>query len=226
PNPEQTAEIKHRLSYRYPFEKLATTLSKRAASALQEGSFDTRYFAKAKPEFLSKSGLTPSERGTCLHKFMQYADFQTAERNPQEALDRLVEQAFLTETEAAAIETEVISGFFKSALYRRIKQSPALYREKKFAILEKAGTLDPGLPEALGEEKVMIQGIVDCAFEEDGKLVILDYKTDRVTTPEQLTERYKDQLQTYRKALSRCMGKEVKEAYLFSFALGKEIKVE
>ena len=67
---------------------------------------------------------------------------------------------------------------------------------------------------------------MDCAFEEDGKLVVVDYKTDHVSDPDHLIDLYRDQLLTYCTALSRCTGMEVKEAYLFSFALGKEIPVK
>ncbi len=218
--------MKERIQYEYPYQALATTLTKRAASTLQEGTFNLRYFAKAQPEFLSKSGLTPAERGTCLHKFMQYADFLTAAKDPQAELDRLVDEEFLTQTEAEAISPAVVSRFFRSSLYARIEKSPQLLREKKFAILEDAGIFDPDLPEPLSKEKVLVQGIVDCAFEEDGKLVVVDYKTDHVSDPDRLTDLYRDQLLTYCTALSRCTGMEVKEAYLFSFALGKEIPVK
>lgn len=226
PDSQLVAELKERIQYEYPYQALATTLTKRAASTLQEGTFNLRYFAKAQPEFLSKSGLTPAERGTCLHKFMQYADFLTAAKDPQAELDRLVDEEFLTQTEAEAISPAVVSRFFRSSLYARIEKSPQLLREKKFAILEDAGIFDPDLPEPLSKEKVLVQGIVDCAFEEDGKLVVVDYKTDHVSDPDRLTDLYRDQLLTYCTALSRCTGMEVKEAYLFSFALGKEIPVK
>ncbi len=226
PDPKLVAELKERIQYEYPYQALATTLTKRAASTLQDGTFNLRYFAKAQPEFLSKSGLTPAERGTCLHKFMQYADFLTAAKDPQAELERLVNEEFLTPTEAASISPSVVSRFFRSNLYARIVKSPQLLREKKFAILEDAGTFDPDLPEPLSKEKVLVQGIVDCAFEEDKKLVVVDYKTDHMSDPDRFIDLYQEQLLTYCTALSRCTGMEVKEAYLFSFALGKEIPVK
>ncbi len=224
-NADLVQNLKERLSYEYPYAALATTVTKRAASTADEGLFHPDYFAKAQPEFMSKLGFTPAERGTCLHKYMQYADFLNAARNPKDELDRLVAEDFFTEGEAAVIPTEKVKRFFESSLAARIFASPTLYREKKFAVLEDAGTFDPTLPEPLSSEKVLIQGIVDCAFEENGHLVVVDYKTDRVLDPAQLTDRYRSQILTYCRALTSCTGTPVKEAYLYSFALDTEVPV-
>ena len=72
----------------------------------------------------------------------------------------------------------------------------------------------------------MIQGIADCIFEKDGKLVLVDYKTDRNVTEKTLISRYDLQLKLYSVALAAILGKEVQEAYLYSFHLGKAVQVE
>lgn len=214
-----------RFNYQYPYAALSTTVTKRAASSIKEDYFSTDFFANSRPEFLSQKGLTPSQRGTCQHKFMQFADFPRAKKNPAEELERLVSEGFLNTQEAAVIDTQKVSNFFASKLYQRIEVSPKLMREKKFAVLKPAGLFDPTLPSPLSEENVLIQGIVDCAFEEDGALIVLDYKTDRVKEPETLVALYQDQIQTYCQALETCTGMPVKEAYLYSFALDREIPV-
>ena len=63
---------------------------------------------------------------------------------------------------------------------------------------------------------------------EDGELILVDYKTDKARKGEEkdLSERYRNQILDYAEALSRAAGKSVKEAYIYSFGLGKEIKVE
>ena len=73
-----------------------------------------------------------------------------------------------------------------------------------------------------------MQGIMDAYFMEDGELILVDYKTDKVKKGEEkaLSERYRNQILDYAEALSRAAGKPVKEAYIYSFALGKEIEVE
>ena len=78
-------------------------------------------------------------------------------------------------------------------------------------------------------EGQLIQGIIDLYFEEDGELVLVDYKTDRVMKDEagekELVKRYAIQLDYYAKALTQLTGKKVKEKIIYSFALGKELSV-
>ena len=74
-------------------------------------------------------------------------------------------------------------------------------------------------------ETVLVQGIIDAYFEEDGELVVVDYKTDSVTTSEELVSRYQMQLDYYAQALEQLAGKHVKEKLIYSFALKREIAV-
>ena len=74
-------------------------------------------------------------------------------------------------------------------------------------------------------EQLLVQGIIDVYFEEPDGLVVLDYKTDRVRTKEELIQRYQSQLDYYARALSQITGKTVKEKIIYSFTLGKEIRV-
>ena len=99
-----------------------------------------------------------------------------------------------------------------------------LRREFRFSILADASRFfDTG-----SEEKILLQGVIDCFFEENGGLVIVDYKTDRVFEEEEISERaeyYRGQLAAYAHALSRICGKKVKECILFFLAAGKEVKL-
>ncbi|MBQ2015982.1 MAG: UvrD-helicase domain-containing protein, partial [Clostridia bacterium] len=98
------ADLKERMNWRYPHEALSTSLSKRSASHLAEKPFSTEFFAESRPESLSRHGMTPAERGTCLHKFMQYADFSLAEHDPEAEKQRLVDRGFLLPDEAEVID--------------------------------------------------------------------------------------------------------------------------
>jgi len=224
-NEELRDELLERMQYEYPYAALTTTVAKRAASAIDEPLFSEEYFATARPEFLSRQGLTPAQRGTCLHKFMQYADFLRAAEDPEEERARLVAEEFLTAQEAAVVPVEKVQKFFASSVAKRIFAAEDLMREQKFAVLLPAGQFDPTLPADAADEHVLIQGIVDCAFVEGGQAVILDYKTDKVSTPEELVERYRPQILTYCEALPRALGLPVKEALLYSFALDREVPV-
>ena len=75
------------------------------------------------------------------------------------------------------------------------------------------------------DKEILIQGIVDAYFVEDGKIVLMDYKTDRVDSDEKLIARYGKQMELYKKAIEGAEGLAVKEAVLYSFCLNREIIV-
>jgi ATP-dependent helicase/nuclease subunit A len=87
------------------------------------------------------------------------------------------------------------------------------------------GSLHKEQPFVVELEGVLVQGVIDAYFEEDGKYIILDYKTDRLDTPEEFAERYKIQLDYYKKALEQITEKEVSETMIYSFRLGRGIKM-
>ena len=97
-----------------------------------------------------------------------------------------------------------------------------LMREKPFMMGVPANELDNKFPQ---DEMVLIQGIIDAWFFEGGDIVLMDYKTDHVRDGQELIKRYKIQLDLYKRALEASTGKSVKEIYIYSFALGKEIKL-
>ena len=97
-----------------------------------------------------------------------------------------------------------------------------LYLEQPFVLSVNANEVREEFPDS---EKVLVQGVIDVYFEEDGKLVLMDYKTDRVESADELISRYKTQLDYYSEALSRLEKKPVAEILIYSFALGKVIKV-
>ena len=114
--------------------------------------------------------------------------------------------------------------FLKSSLAKRMRKAGAcgkLHREQPFVMGLSANRLDPEYPE---QEQVLIQGIIDVYFEEDGNIIVADYKTDVVKTPEELIDRYQVQLDYYGEALERLTGKKVTEKVIYSFALGKEFR--
>ena len=98
-----------------------------------------------------------------------------------------------------------------------------LMREKPFMMGISASELDPKFPE---EEMVLVQGIIDAFFIEDGEVVLIDYKTDRVSDGETLIRRYKKQIELYRRAIEAATGYRVKESYLYSVALRKAVQIQ
>ena len=101
--------------------------------------------------------------------------------------------------------------------------SSKIHREFKFSLLSRAESYYPGG----GNDEVLLQGVVDCFFEEDGELVVIDFKTDRVTeeTIEERAKHYTPQLDTYAKALERITGKRVKERIVYFFTLKRAFNI-
>lgn len=217
--------IADRCEYRYPYEALSFAVSKRSASQVDKNVIDREYFASSRPAFLSDDGLTAAQRGTATHAFMQYADYNRASVSVKDEINRLVSNGIISENEGGAINVRAVEKFFLSDLYKRISESSLVMREKKFTVSVPAYEIYPELA-AFPEEQVLIQGIADCVFLENGSLTVVDYKTDSLLTEEAFVEKYRSQVLTYRRALSLCTGLEVGKTLLYSFRLGKEIAVD
>ncbi|MBP3441596.1 MAG: helicase-exonuclease AddAB subunit AddA [Clostridia bacterium] len=211
------SEVKERIEYEYPYADLAFVRAKSAPSEFESQRFDSTYFASSKPQFLSKSGMNPASRGTATHKFMEFFDYSEEVYDIDLQISRMVRDRHLTEHEAAVLERDKLRRFFESDIAKRIRSSSALLREKKVTVGIRAGELYLELAPEMRDEIVVVQGYVDCAFVEDGELIIVDYKTDRGVTMEELRERYRTQLKMYEFALSECTGMKVRGTLIYSF---------
>lgn len=218
-------EVQARLDYSDPRSVLSSVPAKRAASDGSERGINREYFASSRPAFMSSGGLTPAQRGTATHKFMQFSDYAAARADIESELARLVDGGFLSEDEGKAVNIGAAKQFFMSPLAERIFASDNVMREKKFAALFPAKFFYPELTGESAEEKIVVQGIADCVFVEDGELVIVDYKTDTGVDAEALLDRYSAQLEIYREALSQALGMPVKETLLYSFFMNSTVKV-
>lgn len=218
-------EVQARLDYSDPRSVLSSVPAKRAASDGSERGINREYFASSRPAFMSSGGLTPAQRGTATHKFMQFSNYAAARADIESELARLVDVGFLLEDEGKAVNIGAAKRFFMSPLAERIFASDNVMREKKFAALFPAKFFYPELTGEAAEEKIVVQGIADCVFVEDGELVIVDYKTDTGVDAEALLDRYSAQLEIYREALSQALGMPVKETLLYSFFMNSTVKV-
>ncbi len=220
------ADVRARVEYVYPYLPLSEVAAKRAASHGEESAVDSAFFATSRPAYMNSRGLTPAQRGTATHAYMQFADYGRAASDAGAEGERLAAEGFLTSVQAQAVDYGQITRFFAGPLYERIRRSPHVYREEKFAIEVPAGEYYD-LPDGeMARELIFLQGIVDCAFEENGGLVIVDYKTDRVRDARTLLEHYSGQMNVYRRAMELCKGLPVRACILYSFALGEAIYVE
>ncbi len=209
--------IKERLSYKYENAQLCSVSAKQTASGLDESVKSLDYTASSMPAFLYDGEMTPAQKGSAMHAFMQFCDYDNAKADIEAEISRLCERSFITPEQAQVLDRKALNTLFSGELARRIFGADKLYREFKissFVKLKEISDID-------SDEEVLIQGISDCVFEENGELVLVDYKTDRVKTGEQLLSMYKNQINFYKNAVSRALGKNVKEALLYSFSLSK-----
>lgn len=223
PSGETLARLQKILDFSYPWQAQTQIPGKIAASQLGKGDTAKEFRFAARPAFLTGEKLTGAQRGNALHKFMQFADYEAAARDPAAETERLARMGFLSALEAQAVDERKLRDFFESPLAARIFSAEKVLREMRF--LAEAGRKEIGdfmeLPD--DESRLVVQGIADCVFIEDGGAVIVDYKSDRVKTPEELARRYRGQLEIYRRVLGESLGVPVKECVLYSFALSRQI---
>ena len=224
PDMEIVSKIKENLAFKYPYEDILNIESKTSVSALANKAESSKYAFMNEPSFMSKGGITATGRGTAMHKVMQFIDF-TKYNDIESEIERLYEWQFISETEAASVNTEKLKAFFESDLFRRIQKSNTVKREMRFLTEVSAKKISPDLDSRFENEKVIVQGAVDICFVEDDGIVVLDFKTDRVEKEEQLIDAYGEQLSIYALACEKIFEKPVKEKIIYSFALSKEIKI-
>ena len=221
PDGDIIKNIREHLAYTYP-HAVSCTLSAKITASHLPGEAAAPHLTCSRPAFLTDGKLDAAARGTAMHTFMQLADFAAAADDPAAELRRLTANGQLTEPQAAAVDLRRVRAFFEGALYRRLAASDRVLREWRFSFEMPASRFAPGADDS---DSVTVQGMIDCAFFEPDGIVLLDYKTDHVTDPEPLAERYRDQLAIYAAALEAIFHLPVKEQYLYSFALKREIRL-
>lgn len=212
--------IKSRAEYKYDGTIYSAIPAKRNASELDESIKSSEFFASSKPAFLNDGGLTPGQKGTAMHSFMQFCDYKNCRENLEKEISRITENGYISKQEADSLDRNELSQFFESEFAKRLFSSDKIYREIKVTTFVPVSEFED-VDEKFSEEKILVRGISDCVFEENGELVLLDYKTDRVKTEEELLSRYSNQIGFYRKVIEKTLEKPVKEAVLYSFSLGK-----
>lgn len=239
-------KLDEKLSWSYPYAsdtdlktKISVTeLKRRQAMVLEEDTPpQEEWFAKERenlvPAFLrsqDRQEVFGALRGSAVHKVMEEVDFvqsinssdRTADIRMQ--MEHMLTEGRITKEMKELVRPGMLGRFLNTPLASRMakaQQQGELYKEQPFVM---------GIPASMvyeggSRELVLIQGIVDVYWVEDGELVILDYKTDAVKKEEQLAQRYQVQLDLYGEALQKATGKKVKEKIIYSFSLQSPIKI-
>ena len=168
--------------------------------------------------------LTGAQWGTLMHEAMQWLPLaQYTQASLTKELDALVTKGTFTEEERNLLSDTSLYKFFSSDLGKRLINAKRIEREMPFSMLFEGKRVYDTLEDG---ENLFLQGIIDTAFEEDGEWVLVDYKTDRVKSGEDLIKRYKIQMDLYKEALQRLTGMPVKASYIYSFRLHDAISID
>lgn len=229
------ASICQALDYTYPYPVAAQTPTKLTATQLKgryldeelEDTAPTRTPRRYRKPAFSTEGreLSAAEIGTATHLAMQFIRYEacTSLAGVEAEIRRLREERFLTDEQAGVVEAAKIARCFASPLGQEIRAAKKVLREFKFSVLVDASRF---FPEA-GQERIMLQGVVDCClFTEEG-ITVIDYKTDRVRPGEEeaAARRYQPQLDAYSQSLAEIFDQPVQKRLLYFFATGAIVAV-
>ena len=195
----------------------------KAAAGEMPGERDERSTTLAQPAFsMERDSISSMQAGTLMHLVVEKLDFAEAAAHGRqyirETIDRLCEDGTITDEEAAAVRIDNIEAFFRGEPGKRAAMSKHLYKEREFILRRNVKGAD-----------TIVQGIIDCYFEEEDGIVLIDYKNSYAGNEErerELVRMYEGQIDIYREALEIASGKPVKEAYLYLFGSKKFIAVK
>ena len=215
-------EINTKLSWTYEYLNLSKIPSK--VSVTELGKYTDIYDKERsvldvpeikKPSFLEdKQGLSAATKGTVVHYVLQHIDFAKTYNMAviEEQVEQMFKKGLISKTQRSAVDTNSIYNFVGSDIGLRLRDSFLVHRETPFAIY-----LDSKEMKVFEGQEILVQGIIDCWFEEQDGIIIIDYKTDKITL-EQTSSRalkYENQLMIYQLALEKMTGKKEKEKYIY-----------
>ena len=166
-------------------------------------------------------------RGTAYHRVFELFDYDNKPESVEDVtamMECMVSKSLLDKESMELVDASKLLTFAKTNLGTRMEKAHKaglLYREKPFVMGIPACDIDKD--KYTSEELVVVQGIVDAWFEENGEIVVVDYKTDNVERIEDLRARYESQLVYYGEAIGNITGKKVKELIIYSVKFGQEL---
>ncbi len=197
----------------------------------QAPSFDSLLDVNKKP--------TAAERGTAMHTFLQYCDYDNIRTNGLEnEISRLLENSFISRRTADILDRFQLERFIKSEFFSIITSAKNIRREFKFGMFRSASefTQNKDIAPLISGKKIFVQGSVDLLIENhDGTIYLCDYKTDRISPEERrdpelllarMTEAHKHQLDQYSYAIERIFGKKPERTYILSLSLGDAVEIK
>ncbi|ANU22681.1 helicase-exonuclease AddAB subunit AddA [Planococcus donghaensis] len=229
-------QVNDRFNYQYPHQQAVEKRSKQSVTEMKrlqmlqrldepESFIQTvkpeRKMLLHRPNFMMDKRLSGADIGTAVHAVMQHIplDRTLTSNEIKEFIETLVGMEILSSDEGKAVKIEELERFYASKTAARLRAATNIKKEVPFTYAKK---------DADGDHQI-IQGIVDCLFEEEDGWVLLDYKTDRVTqisdVKNEMSERYSVQLTVYQEAVESILKISVKERLLYLFAANQEVNI-
>ena len=187
------------------------------------------------PRFISgkvdEEAFSATSYGTAMHRVLEGLDLALKYDldKVKATIREMASRGYLTPEEADAVNPMHILKFLETDVARSMGEAAKegrLLREQNFVFSERIDKLFDGLMDVKeSEDSVLVQGEIDCLIVDDDGVTVIDYKTDRVNSDSDLTDRYSRQLQIYGNAASRTFAKPIKKLLIYSFALGRFIEV-
>ncbi len=236
--------VKEKIEFKYSYSEEADYKIKVSVTELKNKKYDiesqneaqslsqlksktVKNTSKIVPEFIKGESIEinyATERGNAFHRFMEIWDY-TSEPNREiieQFLAESIESGKIKKEYGSYLELDKVFTCLNSSIGKRMRDAALaknLFKEQPFVL---------GIParEVYGgdsEETIILQGVIDVFFIEDDQVIIMDYKTDGVKSPEVLVNRYQEQLELYGRAVKQITGRDVKEKIIYSFAQGSEI---
>ena len=238
-NLEEQEKIKAVLEWEYNNLKMREVPNKTSVTKIKElgnnkiklGEKDTPLndiVIDEKPKFLNKENktLTGAEKGTLMHLCIQKLNEKQEynEDNLRKLIEKLVIKDIITPLQAQNINVKKILDYTKSKLWEELKNAKEIYKEQPFYINISVDEIyDLKEP---SKDDILVQGIIDLYYiDKNNKLVLVDFKTDFVNDEKELIEKYKEQLNLYKRALENSLQRKVDKMGIYSLYLNKFIKL-
>ena len=169
-----------------------------------------------------------------MHRFMECFDFTLAGEKDgvKNELQRMKEKALMSSEDIDLLDIPKLETFVTSSLAMEMKAAAKenlLLKEQPFVMgdtpVQLLSALYPKMEISDNEDTplVLVQGIIDAFYIQPEGVVLVDYKTDRISSGKELVDRYREQMDLYQKAIEKSTHKKVIKRVLYSFSLGEEV---
>ena len=237
---ESIEKLKKILQWKYAFLESSNIPTKSSVTKIKEAVNEEQHvlysegteseFAVARPKFFNEDEtqvITGAQKGTLMHYCFQKLDEKQdySKEKLQEMINNFVDKKLITKPEADAINTYKLLQYTKSNLFKELKNAKEVHKEEPFYININSNEVF----ETEAKENILVQGIIDLYYiNQNNEVILVDYKTDYVEKgkEEVLIEKYKKQLELYKRALEESLNRKVNKCYIYSVYLEKEIEIK